>query len=304
MENYIIGIDIGGTYLRVGMVTEDGQLHNLQVESTSTVYSEGNPLEKLQQYIEKYTEKYSMGTLLGIAIGFPSTISKDKKTVYSSPNLKGFDNINVVDPFEAAFNVPIFINKDVNYLLHCEISKRNVVNPGIVLGFYIGTGFGNAVYVNDYFLEGLNGVAGELGHIPVWHSKEKCGCGNTGCIECHASGKKLAEIHQTFFRDTAFSELFSVHRNEPVLKEFIDVLAIPIATEINIFDPDCIIIGGGVPAMADFPKEDFEACIYGYTRKPFPANGLNIVYAQMNQEAGVLGGAFYAYKQLNKRSNS
>jgi len=297
-REFIIGIDIGGTHFRIGMVTPEGNLHKYYMEDSRILNSEGNSLENLSNYIEKYVANHSLGRLAGIAIGFPSTISKDKKIVYSSPNIKGFDHVDVGTPLENKFQVPVFIDNDVNFLLQCEIERNKLYDKGIILGFYIGTGFGNAIYLGDHFWDGKNGVAAELGHIPMLGRNEICTCGNKGCIEIYASGKRLREIQQQYFADTDISELFTKHKQNPVIEEFVRALAVPIAIEINLLDPDYAIIGGGVPNMADFPRAKLEEYIYQYVRKPFPAQGLQLLYAKMAQEAGVLGAAFYAFKKL------
>lgn len=297
-KNYVIGIDIGGTHFRLGMIDEDGDLYNFVVESSSILDTSDDPVKKLIDYIKIYMKNGTGGKLLAISIGFPSTVSKDRRVVYSTPNLKAFNNTDVVTPLEKNFNVPVFINKDVNYLLQYEIVRRNLVNPGIVIGVFIGTGYGNSIYINDHFLIGKNGVATELGHIPVAHVSDICGCGNVGCIETIASGKRLMEIRDLYFPETDISKIFVLHKNDPVILDFVDMLTIPVATEINIFDPDLVIIGGGVIQMEGFPREYFEACIYKHTRKPYPAQNLNISYSLEDNRAGVFGSAYYAFNKL------
>jgi allose kinase len=298
-RQYVLGIDIGGTHIRLGMVTPDQELHHFVVEETQTLYGRAgrSPLERLIELVRAYTARVD-GKLLAVSMGFPSMVSKDKQVVYSSPNLSAFDNVNVVAPFVRELGVPVFIDNDVNFLLLYEIVQRRLFNAGVVLGFYIGTGFGNAIFVEDRFLSGKHGAAAELGHIPVWNRTETCGCGNRGCIELYASGKRLQELRAQHFPDDEIQEVFVKHRNTVVIQEFLHALAIPIATEINILDPDHVIIGGGVVLMEQFPRADLERYVLQHTRRPYPANGLSFTYAEMNQKAGVLGAAYHAYRQL------
>jgi allose kinase len=301
MKNSVLAIDIGGTNFRIGIVTEDNQLFNYTIKRTDSLFDNGKSIEILIDSIEKFmNEQGKMLKLEAIAIGFPSIISKDKSVVYSSPNIKGFDNINVKEPLESHFSVPVFIENDVNFLLQHELYKKKLFNKGITLGFYIGTGFGNSIYLNDHFLSGKNGAAGELGHIPVLSLQEKCGCGNEGCIEQYASGKRLTFIRDRYFPDTDINDLFGKHVRHDQIINFIEALSIPIATEINIFDPDQIIIGGGVIQMNNFPLDLLEHYILKHTRKPFPALDLNIIYAQMDQTTGLLGAGYYAFQKLDK----
>lgn len=299
-NNFVVGVDIGGTNFRIGLVNEEGNLCNYIIESSSILNKTGNSLINLKEYLLEYIKKNLSGELKAISIGLPSTISKDKKKVYSTPNLPGFNDVNVVDYLYNEIKVPIFLNKDVNCLLKWDMIEKGISKEGITLGFYIGTGFGNSICINGEFLSGKNGVAGELGHIPVLNFNDSCGCGNKGCIELYASGKKLSKIKEENFKDTNIGELFVKHKDSEVLKEFIDYISIPIATEINIFDPDNIIIGGGVVDMEGFPKAFLEECIYKHSRKPFPAEGLKFIYSSQTQESGVLGAAFKAMEELNQ----
>jgi allose kinase len=300
----VIGIDIGGTNARIGLVSEDMSLsHFVKVEMNS-FYNPNNPAESLRWFIENYINEIlnieKKIQINAIGIGFPSIISKDMTTVYSSPNLPGFNNINIVRKLGEFFGKPIFINNDVNMHLIYEIYKNNLKDKHIILGFYVGTGFGNSIFINGNFLQGKNGVAGELGHIPVFNNNKICSCGNIGCVETLASGKRLIELHHKYFSNTPFEEIFVYHSSNKVIDDFIECIAIPISTELNIFDPDCIILGGGVLQMKGFPMDILESKIKKYTRKPYPHETLQILYADDHQGTGVMGAGYYAFQNLIK----
>ncbi|MDF2922586.1 MAG: alsK [Paenibacillaceae bacterium] len=296
-----LGIDIGGTNFRIGLVNQHGTVAGYKVESSSVLAAAGNDsLENLVQYIGNYLAENRHGLLKGIAIGFPSTVSKDKTMVYSTPNLQlsGFENVNIAGYIGNRLKVPVFINKDVNFLLMHDLAGMNEEKKGITLGMYIGTGFGNSIWINGGLLDGKNGVAGELGHIPTLNARGICGCGNVGCAEVYASGAALRRLQEEFFPDTFIGDIFAEHSRDERIRQYVDGLTIPIATEINILDPDQIIIGGGIPAMRGFPSEYFEACIKRHVRKPYPAETLHIVYSDNKQEAGVIGAGLYAFQML------
>ena len=299
MDKYIIGIDIGGTNFRIGMIRSDGTLKNfIRTKSSILQNNDNQSLIKLEDYIENYIGKYLDGKLLAISVGFPSTVSKDKKTVLQTPNIKGFDNINVADPLSQRFNVPVYVTKDVHSLLLFDIMKFKLDPNLTIIGFYVGTGFGNSIYLNGSFLYGKNGVAGELGHIPTFDMSRQCGCGNKGCIELFAGGKNLVNIQEKYFGDLDISKIFTIHSNHEIILEYINYISLPIATEINIFDPDCVVIGGGIIEMENFPIARLEEDIRFHVRKPYPANNLKIIYSNHNQKAGVLGAAYYGFKEL------
>ena len=91
------------------------------------------------------------------------------------------------------------------------------------------------------------------------------------------------------------------HYNDEIIKEYISALSIPIATEINIFDPDYIIIAGGIPIMKNFPTKLFESEILKRVRKPYPANDTNILVSKHDQKSGILGVAYYIREYIKEK---
>jgi allose kinase len=299
MKKYVIGIDIGGTNFRMGMISEDGTLCNF-VKRSSSILSTGQAIITLAEQISAYIDQFdAKENVEAVAIGIPSIVSKDKKVLYSTPNLEGFDNINIPDPLSALLGVPVFIDRDVNFLLQYDIGHYNLDNRKTILGFYIGTGLGNAIYIDGKFYSGKNGVAGELGHIPMYGLSQQCTCGNFGCSEVLCSGRHLEELAKEHFPDTDISNVFTEHGSSEIMTRFVTDLAIPIATEINILDPDYIVIGGGVISMREFPKDMLNQAIYQFSRKPYPAENLQIVFSEHTSKSGVFGSADYARKKLS-----
>ena len=120
---------------------------------------------------------------------------------------------------ERELGVPTYINRDVNFLLFYDTYFHGLPSHATVLGFYVGTGFGNAVSVDGKLLLGKNGVAAELGHIPVLGKDTPCGCGTRGCVESYASGLGLERIQSHSFPHTPVGRLFKEHGDAPELLE-------------------------------------------------------------------------------------
>ena len=147
MENYTIGIDIGGTNFRIGTVTEDGRVLNFE-KNSSRVFDEGDVVETIYENIISYMKRYGItDSVKAVAVGIPSIVSKDKKVIISTPNLRGFNNIRFSDILGEKLGLPVYLDRDVNFLLMNDINKLNVDKSKTVLGFYVGTGFGNAIYI-------------------------------------------------------------------------------------------------------------------------------------------------------------
>lgn len=298
MQQSVIGIDIGGTNFRIGAVDQNGSVTGFEKKS-SAVLTAGDAVENLTREIQKFLTKNGKEGVAAVSVGFPSIVSKDKRVLYNTPNLKGFDGIDLTGALEERLMLPVFIDRDVNFLLQSDIRTLGLDPAATILGFYVGTGFGNAVYINGRFHAGKNGVAGELGHIPLFGVTERCTCGNVGCSETRCSGRHLTALVDEAFPDTDIADIFLNNGSDAKIISFVQDLAIPIATEINILDPDYAVIAGGVVFMKGFPKETLEAAVRERVRRPFPAQNLQILYSKHTQKSGVVGGGLFAHAHLH-----
>ena len=113
---YVIGIDIGGTFFRIGKVSRQRELFDFFTVSSQSLLDKQRPIEDLLTYLGEYIQMGTSGTLMGIAIGVPATVSKDHKTIYSDHNLGKFGRVNIADAVESHFQVPVFLDRDANYL--------------------------------------------------------------------------------------------------------------------------------------------------------------------------------------------
>jgi allose kinase len=296
-KKMVFGMDIGGTNLRSAFVDTSYNVEEFRIDKTSEVLYGSNIPEKLAEYTAGIlkTKKIQPSA---IAAGLPSTVDRANRFVYSTPNIKGLDNVDIADYIERACNVPVFVIRDVCLLLLNDIHDNNLKKDGFVLGFYIGTGFGNAISLNGEIVVGKHGVAGELGHIPMFGKTGLCGCGNHGCIELYASGKRLAEIRDIHFEGMSFDSLLENHSDHPDVAEFIENMAIGIASEITILDPEEVILGGGVIIQKGFPRKKLEAAILKYTRKPYPANSIHFVYSKESEKNGVIGAGIFGFQKI------
>ena len=304
-ERFVLGIDVGGTNIRAGLVDTQFGLHEFKMEKTANITAGGNTVENLIELVKKYLAEHAEGRqVVGISIGFPSTIDKSRRVILSTPNVAGLNNLNIVDVMEEKVGIPTFINKDVNMLMLFDMHHGSIPDDGITTGFYLGTGLGNAISINGELLIGKNGAAAELGHIPTrdGESLGKCGCGNTGCMELFASGKYLQHLCDTCFEGTFIGDIFEKHGDHEIIHKFVHDLALPVAAEINILDPDYIILGGGLTQMKAFPKELLEAAIHEHARKPYPERNLKFVYSVPGQENGVIGAGIHGFKQLDRKA--
>ncbi len=300
-KNCVLGIDIGGTNIRCGLIDNNYNIYFFQKENTHDVLSQGSDLALvLIRYIRNYCHTHLEDRLpLAVSIGFPSTINRQRTVVMQTPNIENVpNNFPLVELLERDLKIPVFVNRDVNFLMLFDLEDLNIADLNSVVGIYFGTGIGNAIYLNGKLLLGHNGVAAELGHLPIYGNKRVCSCGNTGCLETLISGGTLHELQRQFFPGTAIKNIFKEHKESPEIQEFISGLAQTVAIEVNIFDPDCVVVGGGLTHMEGFPKDEFVNIVRRYTRKPYPALNLEMRYSRASQKNGVIGAGIYAFKRI------
>lgn len=295
-KSCIIGIDIGGTFFRIGAVDQDLKAEPFQKVRVKDVIHSGDVLDDLRKFLVNFMSSIPYKAE-AIAIGFPATIDRDRTMVVQAPNIPYMERLPVKAYLEEVFHIPVYVERDVCMTMEYDLKKYHIPECELVAGCYFGTGIGNAIYINGKPLTGKTGAAGEIGHIPADGSKVTCGCGNTGCMENLAGGKYLNGLTQTTFTQTQIGDIFTVHGKDPLLLQFVERMAQTVATEINILDPDYMIVGGGVPNMKDFPRDYLIQKIHESVRKPFPEQELALIFAEDSEEKSVVGAAIYAGKR-------
>jgi allose kinase len=301
-RDVIVAVDVGGTHIRMGMVDDEGRLVASESRASALIDDPAEGPARLAALLERQIAEWGGGSrrLTALALGFPSTVSRDRRTVLQTPNLRGFDNAPIADLMEKRFHVPVLLEKDVIFLLAHDIDSLGLGRKGTILGIYFGTGIGNAIFMNGSFYTGKNGVAGELGHIPILGALRTCGCGNPGCIETEASGRRLAEIAAVEFPGEHVAGMFEQHAGSPAIESFLENLSLAPAVEINILDPDHVIIGGGITRMNSFPRDGLRQRILRHVRRPLPYEGLSLHFSPGDEYGGILGGARLAAQMIGR----
>jgi allose kinase len=295
------GLDVGGTHVRMGLVDAGGSIVRESIVSTASL-SDG--LHTPGLLLDAVSDFLGSTEVAAMCMGFPSIVSRDRRIVVQTPNVPGLDNVPMAEMAEARFTFPVYIEKDVNLLLKHDVGSLGLDGLDPVLGFYLGTGLGNALMIGGRVYTGAMGAAGELGHAPVRGVDAVCSCGNVGCIEMVASGKALAIYAATAHPGTPIGDFFIRHGNDPFAEGFLDLIAMTVSTEINILDPAAAIFGGGIVQMAGFPCELFFAKIRGHLRPPYPKDSVRLLYSKDSRSAGILGAAKHAREQLALQSSS
>ena len=301
-EAVIVCLDIGGTNCRIGVVNAQYVLLDHIITPTAKLTT-AHFLSSLTLLIENYLHHcQTLYDVKAISLGFPATVDRHRRRVLQAPNIASLpDDTPICDLLEQALGLPVFLERDVNLLLTYDLHALQLDKNSTTIGIYFGTGIGNCIYLGGKFYCGHNGVAGELGHIPQLGFENPCGCGNYGCLESLGGGIYLSQLCEKHFPDTKITEIYLRHSQTEVVMQQIEAMAIAVSTEVNILDPDYVVLGGGLLQMQGFPRDTFEEKIKAHTRKPYPTQNLQLIYSLPHQENGILGAGIYGWHCLKNK---
>jgi allose kinase len=292
MSSYV-GIDIGGTNTRILTMNDRNEFILRENVSTRTWADLPSPLDALADLILSHFSQLNERPD-GVMLGLPGTLSRDRKKVYSLPFIQSLDNCSVADILADKIDCRVLMDKDVNHLHLWDLHALSSM-PYASVGLYLGTGMGNSLWINGDFYHGAHGSSGEIGHIPWLENELPCPCGKSGCAETLTSGSWLAMwAQQHNIQQGELGDLFVYHSEHPDIQKFIERLGMIIASEMNILDPEMLILGGGVIGMHNFPRERLVSYIRRHLRGPQPANSLTISFSLQTGDTGCQGACIAA----------
>ncbi|WP_368762747.1 allose kinase [Klebsiella michiganensis] len=293
-RNVVAGVDMGATHIRLCLQTAQGEALHCEKRRTADVISADGLVNGIKNLLLQQLTQHD-AHCSGLVMGFPALVAKDKRTIISTPNLPlaADDLYNLAERLEAALGCPVEFSRDVNLQLSFDV-QQNGLQEQEVLAAYLGTGMGFAVWLNGGPWTGAHGVAGELGHIPQGDDALTCACGNPACLETVCSGIALKRWYEQQPRAYELGELFVHAAREPFVQQLLNHAARAIATSINLFDPDAVILGGGVMDMPAFPRDAVIARVKTYVRRPLPYQAVRFIAASSSAFNGAQGAAALA----------
>jgi glucokinase len=272
MTRFAIGVDLGGTNLRIAAVDNNGKM--LEKITTSTQVSRGRDLviDQMCATIQQTATKFrSSGELAGIGIGVPGIIEMQTGTVRESPNLPDWRDYPVRDEIERRLRTTVILENDANAAALGEKWLGAGASVDAMCMLTLGTGVGGGVVLNGHVWHGMTGMAGEVGHMNVDLNGPPCNCGSRGCLEQLASAtavKRMAveaiatgkapELARAMNEDPEFSSKV-VHQmatqgDEPAKEIFQrvgDALGVALADLVNLLNLPMYVVGGGVASAWD-----------------------------------------------------
>jgi len=305
---YAIGVDLGGTTIKLGIVTNSGRI--LKKISVRTE-AENGPKKVIGNIISGINElnAKSKYKIEGIGIGCPGVVTPGKGIVENPPNLPGWEKINIGKIISQEFNKPVLVDNDANAAAIGELTFGSGKNYKSFIMITLGTGVGGGIVMNKKIYHGDFGAAGEIGHISIDFNGPKCNCGSFGCIEAYAGNLYLRERVRTELRKYPESKMWKLinndlskvsPRNVQLAEEMGDAFAKSVIDELgvhlgsafaslcNVLDISVFIIGGGI---AGFGKPLFDSIKKTIARRVMAPirPRVRVLPAKLKNDAGIKG---------------
>lgn len=312
---YVVGVDLGGTKISTALANLEGKVSNINVIPTNAHEGEEKVLQRIIENIEFVIKDsgIDLSEVKAIGIGSPGPLDAEKGIIISTPNLP-FKNFNLVKPLKEKFNVPVYLDNDANvaaigeFMLGAGKGTKNMVY------FTVSTGVGGGAVLNGQIYRGNTSNALEIGHMTVAPFGPRCGCGNIGCLEALSSGTAIGRRGQEAVRSkvetslknydeiTSFEVFTEAKKGDAVAMDIVDealtYLGIGIANAISIFDPEMIVIGGGVTKAGDIVFDKVREVV---NKRCFKAmsESTKILPAGLGTDAGVVGSVALALLEMD-----
>jgi glucokinase len=319
---FSIGVDLGGTNLRVAAVDEQGAV--LETTATDTAVARGRDtvIGEMCQAILALRDRFQQGAaLVGVGIGVPGIIDMHTGLLRESPNLPGWGDYPVREEIERRLHTRILLENDANAAALGEFWMGAARDVPSMCMYTLGTGVGGGLVLDGHIWHGMTGMAGELGHSTVYPEGAPCGCGNRGCLEQYASatairrlareavaGGEACALSRALAADPQLSaqEIYQLARDgdaaaQSVFARVGEALGIAVASGINALNLPMYVIGGGVSAaweaFAPVMMRTIRARSFVYKATnpeapPGPAGTATVITrAHLGADAGLLGAA-------------
>ena len=315
-KNYTIGIDLGGTNVKIALLKNV----NIIVQKTSIETDKHKGRSKLIAEIIKIIKqlikdnKLKKSQIAGIGIGVAGPINFDRGFIHNLTNIKGWKNTPLKQMLTKKIGIRTFVDNDVNVVTLGELAFGAGRGFKDILCLTLGTGVGGGIVLNGHLYRGPNFTAGEIGHIPISITGPKCNCGGTACIERYVGNKFIIQRAKELVKNNKKSLIFKYANNQIskitpkiisqaasdkdkialfIWREVGNYLGIALSGLVNTLNPELIIIGGGV-AKAGKPLFDSIKKTIKLRSMKNPASFVKVVPALLGEEAGIVGASVLA----------
>jgi glucokinase len=309
---YHIGIDIGGTGIKVGVIDDKLQILAENTIPTCTTIPFPEQVKRIAECVKSTASSAGLKNdqIVSVGVGIPGVSNLSTGEVVKCTNM-GWYHVPFRTEFQKHLNVPVYIDNDANVAALAESVAGISAGTASSVFITIGTGIGSGIIINGKIWNGFHGIGGEMGHVTFDLDGVPCTCGNHGCLERYCSATALIRMAREAIADNQNTLIMKMVSNDitkieartvidaarekdplavQVYKRYIYCLAQAIASIVNLIDPEVIVIGGGVSKAGGFLLDplcrEYTKFVL-YNDQPMPS----IRLAVLGSEAGIIGAA-------------
>lgn len=313
MSGYI-GIDLGGTRLRVAVANARGVLRAVVRVDTQAERGPADVIDRIVQTIDRALDsaRVRRGAITAIGIGLPGPLNGATGIVISPVNLPGWKNVPLARILTKRTGIRTYLEHDANLAGFGEWQRGAGKGARHMVYVTVSTGIGAGLIIHGQLYSGAGGIAGELGHTVVQPGGPVCRCGNYGCLEAVASGTALARMAKEAVAGPAPTSLRSLSRpggptardvteaarqGDAVARELLEragtFLGISLGTVVNLLNPELIVLGGSVMKAGPLIRVPMRRSLHASSWEA-ARHGLRIVSPALGQDVGLIGAVEWA----------
>ncbi len=320
MKRYAVGADLGGTNIKFVIIDETGKVIDYYESTSQADKGRKVILHNLISGIKYLLNKNKKLNIVGIGVGTPGLVNAAGKVVTGAGNLTGWNGTRIRFAIQKVINLPIFVDNDVTALALGEAIFGAGKGYNNVICVALGTGLGGGIIINQKIYRGKYRYAAEFGHIVVNPKGAPCSCGKNGCLETYASAWGLKRLAKQQLKNNKNSLILKFAQNnlenitpkiifdaylkgdkiaDRILNEMGYYLGLGLSILVNIFDPDVIIIAGGISRAGKPLLELIYKYIYQHSL-PFYEGKIKIKLSKFKHKAGAIGSASLVFENLGR----
>lgn len=309
-----IGIDLGGTNIKVGIVSDEYVIVGRSDVKTNLPRSAEEIADSIAEAVELAREdaKIAFTEVNSVGIGTPGAANRNNGVVLYSNNL-GFDNVPLGDMLKSRLGKEIYVENDANAAAYGEYLAGGGKGYKNVVVITLGTGVGGGIIIDGKIYTGFNFCGAELGHTVIEYGGRPCSCGRKGCFEAYSSATALINSTKKAMEANKNSRLWTIADNSldnvdgktafdamrmndkvgiAVVNEYIEYLGCGLTNVVNIFQPEKLLIGGGICKEGDNLVKPLEKLIERDAYCIDPTHSTKLGIAELGNNAGIIGAAF------------
>ncbi len=316
MANYSLAVDIGGTQIRVALIDEGGRIVAREAARTLARQGREDVVERLMAALEKACARAGKAAIVGVGLSMPGPIDPQTGIIYNPPNLPGWDGYSLKPELESRFPFPAVFGNDANLAALAEHAYGAGRGHTDMIYLTISTGIGGGIIADGKLYAGYRGFSGELGHMTIDPDGPRCNCGNHGCLEAMASGTAVARMARERLSAGRTSSMLDMAQGSledvdaqivaeaaeagdalalEIMSEAANNLGIGIVSLLHIFDPEIVVLGGGMSQSFDLllpgivRQTELRGMAHVKGRQP-------VVKTALGDDVGLLGAAALAFR--------